>query len=339
MKTLYLVPLMLVLYSLPSLAGEFKPAFRAYYRNCLAMMDFEKRKECQNHNWMDFYPATSGTGPRPVMIYSHGGAWLLGDPSTLNGLLLKSARGDLFTTMNAQGIHVIVVEYRYIWLNHFKAPRDEMPVVFADTARAIQYVRSRAKVWNIDPTRVGLIGESSGAFNSLWVSAHSDLAKSNSSDPVERESTRVKFAVLQGCQTTLTLADLPEALPTAPDIWRTLPNMFDHQFYEDLGIDMTNEVANSVLKEEMPIASPINHVTADDPPYLLQYYQVNSTYDPADTTSKLQHLHHPSFGEFLIKKKLKPLGMEYQFETVDKEDPASEGKFTQSVLKFIADHL
>jgi acetyl esterase/lipase len=57
-----------------------------------------------------------------------------------------------------------------------------------DGARAVQYLRSRAKEWNLDPARVAATGGSAGAGISLWLAFHADLADPKSKDPVARQS-------------------------------------------------------------------------------------------------------------------------------------------------------
>ena len=52
-----------------------------------------------------------------------------------------------------------------------------------DTVRAVQFVRSQAKDWNIDPNRIAAIGGSAGAHLAAWVGLHNDLAKPDSPDP------------------------------------------------------------------------------------------------------------------------------------------------------------
>ena len=59
-----------------------------------------------------------------------------------------------------------------------------------DAARAIETLRSKAKEWDIDPTRIASTGGSAGACTSLWIAMHDDLAEPSSDDPIDRESTR-----------------------------------------------------------------------------------------------------------------------------------------------------
>jgi acetyl esterase/lipase len=69
------------------------------------------------------------------------------------------------------------------------------PAPQRDAARAIQFLRSKATVWNIDPARVVAFGGSAGAGISLWLALHADLAETNSPDPVARQSTRLLVAM------------------------------------------------------------------------------------------------------------------------------------------------
>jgi endo-1,4-beta-xylanase len=57
-------------------------------------------------------------------------------------------------------------------------------------------VRSRAKEWNLDPQRIGIIGYSAGANLVLNLLANSDDGAPGSTDPIERQSSRPNFAGL-----------------------------------------------------------------------------------------------------------------------------------------------
>ena len=43
-------------------------------------------------------------------------------------------------------------------------------------ARAIQFLRTKAKEWNFNPARIAVIGGSAGAASSLWLAYHDDMA-------------------------------------------------------------------------------------------------------------------------------------------------------------------
>ncbi len=86
-------------------------------------------------------------GPHPIVIYVHGGAWREGDKSRVH---LKpqafAAAGYLFASTN-----------------HRLHPQARFPAHVRDLAKAIGYVRAHADRYGGDPSRIHLIGSSSGA--------------------------------------------------------------------------------------------------------------------------------------------------------------------------------
>ena len=143
---------------------------------------------------LSFYRA-SGPGAHPVYVFIHGGGWLGGDG------VLEAETGRLDGTIErclALGISVAVVNYRI---------RRKLPDPVYDAARAIQYLRFRARDWGIDKSRIAAGGFSAGATTSLWLACHPDLADPGSSDPVCRESSRLNAAVCRGTQASI---DPPE---------------------------------------------------------------------------------------------------------------------------------
>ena len=77
------------------------------------------------------------------------------------------------------GISVAAIRYRFV---------DGKDIIFPapqhDGARAVQFLRSKAKEWNIDSDRVACYGGSAGAGISMWIGFHEDLADPTSDDPV-----------------------------------------------------------------------------------------------------------------------------------------------------------
>jgi acetyl esterase/lipase len=84
----------------------------------------------------------------------------------------------------------VAINYRLIG-KHTQGVTPPVKAPLHDAARALQFVRSKARVWNIDKERIGAAGTSAGACSSLWLAYHDDLADPQSKDPVARESTRL----------------------------------------------------------------------------------------------------------------------------------------------------
>ncbi len=90
--------------------------------------------------------------------------------------------------LNRHGIAGIVLEYRL--------PRGRPFVPLLDAQRAIRTVRFNAKVWNIDPGRIGIIGFSAGGHLASTAGTHFNGGDPKSADPIERVSCRPDFAIL-----------------------------------------------------------------------------------------------------------------------------------------------
>jgi acetyl esterase/lipase len=152
---------------------------------------------------LDFWQAESDT-PTPLVFVIHGGGWSGGSKERL------SRFADTQALLDA-GISVAAINYRLM-----KHAEDVVPPVKAplhDAARALQFVRSKAKEWNIDKVRIGAAGGSAGACSSLWLAYHEDLADPASEDPVARESTRLYCAGVSGAQTSLDPQQMKQWIP------------------------------------------------------------------------------------------------------------------------------
>ncbi|MFQ5808117.1 MAG: alpha/beta hydrolase, partial [Armatimonadota bacterium] len=123
--------------------------------------------------------------PSPVLMRYHAGGYIGGNKSEFIG----RTAGKYEAFLNA-GISVVSCHYRL-------APKYEFPAPLLDTARSIQFVRSKAKEWNIDPNRIACVGGSAGGHLATWIALAPDLATPASDDPIARQSSRVSCFI--GC--------------------------------------------------------------------------------------------------------------------------------------------
>ncbi|MGY8768214.1 MAG: carboxylesterase family protein [Pirellulales bacterium] len=154
---------------------------------------------------LDFWKAESDK-PTPLVFVIHGGGWVGGSKERLNVFVDPNALLDA-------GISVVAINYRLMAHSQDVSPPVKAPL--HDAARALQFVRSKAKEWNIDKKRIGANGGSAGACSSLWLAYHDDLADPNSKDPVARESTRLWCAAVKAPQTTLDPKQMVEWTPNS----------------------------------------------------------------------------------------------------------------------------
>lgn len=242
-------------------------------------------------NTLNFWPA-SGEGPRPLVVSIHGGGWTQGAKS-------DSPSGGRQFLKN--GISYASINYRL----SSDAP---LPAPIHDAARAIQFLRSMAKEWNIDTDRIALMGGSAGGCSSLWIALHEDLADSNSVDPVLRESTRVVAAAVKNAQTSLD--------PKVVEEWLGPQILKNRMIWTAVGASNISEVLENYEKYHPLYSefSPLNHVTSDDPPIMLTY-----THEMLLPAKDANHaIHHPSFG---IKMKEKSDAADHESHLVIKDGP------------------
>ncbi|WP_182867660.1 family 16 glycoside hydrolase [Rhodopirellula sp. JC639] len=209
---------------------------------------------------LHFWKAESET-PTPLLFFIHGGGWMAG--GRMSGLL------NMLPEMLDAGISVVSVEYRFIPEATADGVVPPVKGPLHDAARALQFVRSKADQWNIDPERIAASGGSAGACSSLWLAFHPDLADPTSDDPIARQSTRLLCAAVRGAQTTLD----PQQMKT----WTPNSRYGGHAFGFKGDPDKKLSQFDEFLAERESILpwiaeySPYALVSANDPPVHLLY--------------------------------------------------------------------
>jgi len=92
-----------------------------------------------------------GSGPFPVMVELHGGAWVRGN--RLNGDASNEA-------LAKNGVIVAALDFRV-------PPEAPYPASLADIHYGIRWCKTQAEAWNGRPDRVGAMGTSSGAHQAM----------------------------------------------------------------------------------------------------------------------------------------------------------------------------
>jgi acetyl esterase/lipase len=231
-------------------------------------------------NVLDFWQAPAGA-PNPLLVMIHGGGFRQGSKSQVSAALLQAC--------HKAGISVASVEYRLTQ----KAP---YPAQMMDCARALQFIRSKAAEWGIDPKRVAATGGSAGAGISLWLGFHKDLADPKSSDPVARESTRLTCILPTQMQCTYDPRVIKTLIPG---------NAYDVSAIKFLyGLPVTFNWDKDPISPELDAlikdAAPITHLTKDAPP----------VYAVSEKASDVPgNIHNANF-ERHLKKLMDGLGVE-----------------------------
>jgi len=106
------------------------------------------------------------------------------------GLAMNHEGDQIGRWLNDNGIAGFLCDYRH------RGKGYGHPAPIQDAQRAIRTVRSRAKEFGVDPTKVGILGFSAGGHLCSTAVTHFDAGDSKSADSVMRESSRPDFGVL-----------------------------------------------------------------------------------------------------------------------------------------------
>ena len=260
--------------------------------------------------------------PAPLAVYIHGGGFRSGSKEKL--------KSDELAQLLKAGISVAAINYRYLTI----AP---LPAAHHDARRALQFMRSKADAWNLDKDKVAAFGGSAGAQICMWLAFSDEMAKPNSSDPVERQSTRLTCVATTGGQTS-----------NGSEFWsKTIgPLLGDNRTLASLsrpvGKERDPEKARiamwgaKTLEEANRIAarhSALDIVSADDPPIFMSYGMSPTAKLPSDPKRVRGWLiHHVNLG-IALKEKTDAIKLEAHLKY-----PGAKVKY-KSLVEFFEDKL
>ncbi len=133
---------------------------------------------------LTFYPAplSENAGPT-VLVCPGGGYWILA--YDLEG-------SEICEWLNSIGVNAALLKYRV----PLREGRQRFEAPLEDAARAMQIIRLRAKKWNIDPDKVGVLGFSAGGHLSATLSNTASMPTIEEHEAVNGIKIRPDFAVL-----------------------------------------------------------------------------------------------------------------------------------------------
>lgn len=123
----------------------------------------EKYDTKHERNVLDFWAAKSDK-PTPLVVWFHGGGFTQGDKRSIVD------RDKVITGLLAKGVSVASCNYPFL--------KDATYVeIMGHCVRAMEFLASKAKEWNLDPKRFGVAGASAGALISEWIGYGGESSK------------------------------------------------------------------------------------------------------------------------------------------------------------------
>ena len=245
-----------------------------------------------------------GTGPFPVVLYIHGGAFLMGSRRE------NWVAAPLWRALLDAGIAVASVEYRLSGEARF-------PACVNDVSAAVRWLNAFGAHVGVRPDAIGVIGESAGGYLSAFLAM-------NSTDPVitgtdgAAGSSRVRAAV----------AWYPPTDLAHMDDQRTAPGSMSHGGAESPESLLVGEPVSS-NSTAVRFASPIAHVSASAAPLLL----VHGEHDRAVPAGQSSALAERLAEQGTVIELQIVAGADHVFEGVDR------APIIERSVDFLARHL
>ncbi|MDQ1360596.1 MAG: hypothetical protein QOJ44_973 [Acidimicrobiaceae bacterium] len=186
-----------------------------------------------------YHPTDVPKSPVPVVVYFHGGGWEQGVPFIEAGTHF----GDVESKIVNHGWDFATVQYRL-------APEWPWPAQIVDAKCAIRYLRASAGFFHIDPSRIGVMGDSAGG----QLAAMTGLAGPSAGFDVGQyagQSSRVQAVVDEYGPTDLAAPDWLSS-PIAPQANQAV-----------FGVPPGGDPAPLIA------ASPVTYVAPGAPPFLV----------------------------------------------------------------------
>ena len=180
------------------------------------------------------------------LLHVSGSGWSA--PLSLDARPLKEAGH-----VRIEAIPLVEKGYTVFTVNHRATPRFRYPAPLEDVQRAVRFVRFHADRYGIDPDRIGAIGGSSGGHLVSMLGVLDGQGDAESESEIDRLSAKVQCVVARATPSGFTAGvsgSGASALLLGARLRKgTHPDSAEMRIARD--------------------ASPVSHVTPDDPPILL----------------------------------------------------------------------
>lgn len=171
-------------YLVPLYKGEIPNSKQSGQQELINKTDITRISKVQNPDIAVYLPSKRFATGQAIVICPGGGY----------GILAYDLEGtDIARYLNSIGVAGIVLKYR---LPSPESNVEPHKAPLMDAQRAMRLVRANAKSWNIDSTKIGVMGFSAGGHLASTLGTHFDYGNKNSTDVVEQKSCRPDFMVL-----------------------------------------------------------------------------------------------------------------------------------------------
>jgi acetyl esterase/lipase len=122
---------------------------------------------------------------KPAVLICPGGSY--------THLAFEKEGTKLAEWFNSQGYQAFVLKYR---LNNSSLTGYTHPAQLEDAGRAIRWIKANANKYNIDTSKIGVMGFSAGGHLASTIATHHNKYKFTYTDSIDKHSSRPDFVIL-----------------------------------------------------------------------------------------------------------------------------------------------
>lgn len=196
---------------------------------------------------------------RPPSPNGHGILWLVSSGWVSS---ISQIRESAVKPLLSRGYTVFAVV-------HGSQPKFTIPEILEDVHRAIRFVRHRSSAFAVDPKTLGVTGWSAGAHLSLMAATDARPGVAESTDLVERESSRVGAAACFFPPTDFLNYGKDGENALGRGLLRDLRAAFDFEVFDRQERVYERISDETILIEIGKRISPRHQISADDAPCLI----------------------------------------------------------------------
>lgn len=207
---------------------------------------------------------------KPAIIYFPGGGFTSADHEKYIEMRMALAKA---------GFVVAAAEYRVV--------PDRFPALVIDAKSAVRYLRAHAKEFDIDPNRIGVLGDSAGGYVSQMAGVTNGEKEFDQGDFLDQSSDVQAAVTIYGISNLLNIG---EGYPQAIQDVHASPAVTEALLIH--GPAFANFAGSSILSNPKKAleASSMGYIKAGMPPFLIMHGSEDKLVSPAQSEQLYQAL-------------------------------------------------
>ncbi|HWB21245.1 MAG TPA: alpha/beta hydrolase fold domain-containing protein [Phycisphaerales bacterium] len=217
---------------------------------------------------LDLYLPDESCEPLPVVLFIHGGGWVVGD---------KADIGSMADELMNRGFAVASMNYRFSYDATF-------PAQVFDCKAAVRWLRAHAYEYNLDADRIGVYGESAGGYLATMLGTSEGVANLEGDTGNNAYSSAVQAVGDMYGPIDLAAMGEYDGNPTASEsllIGHSIPEINANQY----------DPSYATLVAMLDQTNPMNYINGNEPAFFIAHGTADTTVPMSQSQNLAAALH------------------------------------------------